>query len=111
MLTVRIQGLDVQGAPISDEPTLLCYTPATTVEGDHVGAVVFRLDLLAWCPVNIEFFPLDADGEVINTTFGDPDENRARIKHFDDVNEAVRWLASWWNRNNPSQAVSLGKAA
>lgn len=115
-----IHGLEVQPAPLSDEPALLCYTPkwehregtqVLTFEGDHVGAVVFRIDLWGWAPVDTEWWPLDVDGEPVDCTFGNPEENRARIVRFERPEEAVMFLAAVWNRNNPSQAVSLGKAA
>lgn len=116
----ELHGLEVHPAPLAEKPALLCYTPnwehrengsVFSFEGDHVGAVEFCLDAWAWCPVDTDWMPLDKQGESFDPTFGRPAENLERRAQFERPEDAICFLAAIWNQRNPSQAVSLGKAA
>lgn len=111
-----IHGLDVCPASTADRPAYLCYTPDYAeycggkefwFEGSHVGAIVHDEEAEAWYPCDTDWWPLDQHFEPINTTFGRPDENRARMQFFPDRAGAVRFLATWWNLQNPSAAVRI----
>lgn len=112
-----IHGLEVEGAQTNacDPPTVLVYTPAWehrdergsfAFEGDRVGGVEFDLATLTWCPVDADGpWPLDRQGESINTTFGRREEHEAERVRFDNLPDAVLFLAALWNQHNPSRAI------
>lgn len=114
-----IHGLEVQPAAIP--LAAACFSPnydvrqgntVFTFEGDLAGFAIYHLGRGQWYPADCEGpWPLDADGDPINTTFGTTEEHEAEMVFFDRLEDAVCFLAVRWNRDNPSQAVRMEVAA